>query len=128
MPSNMSKILIVEDDPGSRFMMQEMIEDLGYAVEVAENGQACIDALKGDASRYSVVLMDLHMPGQSGLEALQFIRALKANPPRDIPVVAVTADSAWHDAEKARRSGFSTVVPKPVSMSNIRDALQTFAA
>ena len=117
------KILLVEDDEETRFMMSEMLDVIGATVDLAADGQECLERLEEEPNKYDAVLLDLHMPRKSGLEALEEIRAHRSDPPRSLHVIALTADTAWHDEAKAKSKGFDRVMPKPVNMTSIRNAL-----
>ncbi len=118
-----SKVLLVEDDDLTQFMMGEMLDAFGVCFEVANDGQECIDMLAEDAGRFDAILLDIHMPKKSGLDAISEIRSHKNNPPRGMRVLALTADPAWHDKERVRKAGFNDVISKPVTMEKIRAAL-----
>lgn len=118
-----NKVLLVEDDDLSCFMMEEMLEELGLPFEVARNGQDCVDVLTKRPGEFTSVLMDIHMPVKTGVEALADIRSAPNNPPKDLFVVAVTADIAWHSETTAKAQGFNTVLAKPVSMSGLEKVL-----
>jgi len=111
------KVLLAEDDALTRFMMCEMLEELDLDYAVAKNGAECTAMLASDPGAYAMVLMDVHMPKMTGLEATRGIRALDGNPPRDIPIIALTADQHWQDPDRCVDAGFTTVIPKPVSMA-----------
>ena len=116
-------VLLVEDDDMSRFMMSELLETLGFSFEVATNGRECIDMLSHRPDAFGAVLMDIHMPKMTGLEALSEIRRQDSDPPKNIRVVAVSADLDWQNVEKAQRAGFNDVLPKPVRMNKITEVL-----
>jgi len=67
---NIQKVLLVEDDHSTQFMMAEMLDAVGVEFEVANDGQECIDKLGSDAARFDAVFLDIHMPRKSGLDAL----------------------------------------------------------
>ncbi|MGB1208762.1 MAG: response regulator, partial [Paracoccaceae bacterium] len=104
-------------------MMGEMLEMLGMVFEVAKNGSECMERLKANPDRFNTILMDIHMPEKSGVEALADIRGRRDDPPRNMHVVAVTADTAWHDEHRARAAGFNSVLPKPVNMAGVKRAV-----
>ena len=56
------KVLIVEDDPATQFMMAEFMDALGYSYELAEDGDICLDLLANESHRFALILMDIHMP------------------------------------------------------------------
>ncbi|MFD1343169.1 response regulator [Litorisediminicola beolgyonensis] len=118
------RILLVEDDGATRFMMSEMLEELGVECIEAEDGRRCLERLADEADRIDLVLMDIHMRPMTGLEAIAAIRSSPDDPPRQMRIIAVTADQALHDPELVRARGFNDVIPKPVSFARIRDAVQ----
>ena len=113
---SLKKILLVEDDELTKFMMCEMLDLLGYEVLVAEDGDICIDMIGSAADEVGLVLMDINMPRMSGLEATDQIRRSDRDPPRNLPIIAVTADVHWQDNARCRENGFSGMIPKPIVM------------
>ncbi|MCT4609683.1 MAG: response regulator [Pelagimonas sp.] len=108
-------VLLVEDDPFTRFMMREIIKTLGVDVIVADDGEDGMERVRQDPAGFGLVLMDLHMPKKTGIEATQEIRASEDDPPRDVPIIAVTADVNYHDDALVRSLGMNGFVSKPVS-------------
>lgn len=70
------RVLLVDDEPLVRNVGRAMITSLGYEVTLAEDGQTALELFRADASRYSVVLLDMVMPGLSGRETLEALREL----------------------------------------------------
>jgi two-component system cell cycle response regulator DivK len=105
-------ILIVEDDEKSRRLMKDVLEHRGYAVLEADNGEAGLELVR--ARHPALVLMDIHLPGMSGLDALNAIRAdatIAAT-----RVMAVTASVMGNDRDKIRAAGFDAFEPKPLNL------------
>lgn len=121
-----TKVLLVEDDAITRFMMTEMCSELGYACETVACGQECIDRLEVDPSGIDLILMDIHMPRVSGLDANTHIRNAETDPPKNLPVVAVTADEHWHNVHRCRAAGFNDVLPKPVTLERLRQTFEQY--
>ena len=119
----MSKILVVEDDPMSLFMMEEMLSELGVDFISAKDGAEAVSCMYEHGSDLSVVLMDIHMPKVSGDEAVRLIRAADKNPPRDLQILAMTADNQWHNSAKLYAAGFSGALPKPINLDQLRRAI-----
>lgn len=124
----MTDILVVEDDDTTRFMMSEFLETLGYHCEVVESAEACLDTLRDAKTRFDLVLLDIHMPGMSGLSAAKAIRAAPTDALRRIPIVAVTADVAYHDPNALTGHGLDGVLPKPVDLTALDLTIQKHAA
>ena len=123
----MSKtILAVEDDSISRFMIEKMCEALGYLCKSVADGQQCLDEIAQRPHAYSVILMDIHMPKVSGVEATSAIRGFDDDPPKNLPIIAVTADDHWQNPQRCKENGFSDVVSKPVTIDALTSALEKF--
>jgi len=120
----MTHILIVEDDVTTQFMMSEFIDTLGYGCEVVGNARACLDTLLGEKKSFDLVLLDIHMPGMNGLALAQAIRAAPEDPPRSIPIIAVTADAAFHNKHAISSYGVDAVLPKPIELSALDLTIQ----
>ncbi|WP_300038888.1 response regulator [uncultured Roseobacter sp.] len=111
------KILIVEDDNFNRYMIKAIIEtlDIGLHVDLAEDGKAGCETIERAPDDYALVLMDIHMPRLSGLEATDRIRANAGDPPRHVPIVAVTADADYHHPMAVEAKGMNGFLAKPIA-------------
>ena len=120
------KILIVDDNYVNRRVAGSFLEYVKAEAAEASDGADALEHL--NRGRFDVVLMDIHMPGMDGLEALE---ALRANPGinQHTPVIALTADSMHGDREKYLKQGFDGYVSKPIDeqslISAIREMLTT---
>ena len=106
------KILIVDDEPSHRLMLCAHLKS-GYDVCEAANGLQAVEAVKKQF--FDLVLMDIRMPGTSGLEALRQIKAIS---PR-IVVFIVTAFQSVETAREALRQGASDYIVKPVDIEEL---------
>lgn len=113
--STAKKILLVEDDYFTRFMMKEIIDALGVDVDIAENGQQGCEQLDQCPGEYGLVLMDIHMPKLSGVDAARLIRAHPNDPPRNVTIIAVTADAQYHDHAVVSSHGMDGYIAKPIT-------------
>ena len=112
----MKRILIVEDKATSRELLRTVLEQQGYAVEEARDGEEALRKISQHLP--DLVLMDLHMPARNGFEVMEEIRK---NPRlQTLPVVAVTASAMQGDREKALAAGFTSYISKPVSLVQLR--------
>ena len=105
-------ILIVEDDEKSRRLMRDVLEHQGYDVMETDQGEIGIELIR--KLQPSLVLMDIHLPGISGLEAIREIRADSSI--AATPVVAVTASVMGNARDKIREAGFDGFEPKPLNL------------
>ena len=103
------RILVVEDIALNQLLMRTLLEDFGFAMDIANNGQAALEMLR--SIRYDVVLMDLRMPVMNGFVATEYIRnELHLN----VPIIALTADVTLLDVEKCQAVGMNDYLSKPV--------------
>ncbi len=115
-------VLIVDDDPAQRRLLQAAVERQGFATRTAEDGEQAIAQAMDPA--VDVVLLDLIMPGVSGMEALAQIRQKR----EDLPVVVLTASGGIDTVIKAMQAGATDFFVKPASpervLVSIRNALK----
>ena len=114
------KVLVVDDHDLSGFLMHEFLEALGVENTIVTSGADCLEHLTATPDQFDLVLMDIHMPELSGDETTKRIRSMAENPPKEIPVVAVTADSRWSNENLRNDSGLNDYLPKPVSVDDLR--------
>ena len=116
------RILLVENDTVNQRLALEILSKLGYKAEVASDGRECMDlVIEND---YDAIMMDLQMPGVDGLEATRRIRQGECGPLKaGIQIIAVTAYALPRDREKCLDVGMNDYVPKPIRISQLKDAL-----
>jgi CheY-like chemotaxis protein len=116
-------ILIVEDDAAIRDALKEILEDEGYRVSGAANGQEAIDLLRGH-SRPCVILLDLMMPVMNGW---QFRAAQRQDPAlAPIPTVVISADG--NVAEKAAAIEAADFLTKPIQLNRLLETIERYCA
>jgi CheY-like chemotaxis protein len=103
------QILVAEDNPINRKVMQLLLRRMGYEADIAIDGQQAVEM--AIAKPYDAILMDLHMPRMGGIEATEAIVARLEPPPR---VVAVTADVTQQARAECKRVGMAAYLTKPV--------------
>ncbi|WP_156312424.1 response regulator [Marinagarivorans algicola] len=105
------RILLVEDNRLNQEIALCILEDAGYQVDVANNGQEAVDTMMAQRDAYQMILMDIQMPVMDGLEATRIIRKqLECR----IPIVAVTAGIAVQDRQLCDAAGMDDFIPKPI--------------
>ncbi|MCZ2154938.1 MAG: response regulator [Bryobacterales bacterium] len=119
------RILVGEDNPVNRMVIKAMIERLGHEGNVIADGQRLIEELDRD-SGYALILMDCNMPGLDGFEASRQIRQ-RFPDSGQLPIVAVTANSAADVYDRCRASGMNDVVSKPVTAEMLRHVFHQYA-
>ena len=118
---NRGAVLLVEDNGINREIEEELLKNLGYRVETACDGMSAYEMLKAsEPGRFSLVLMDIQMPGMNGYETAGAIRRLEQESVCSIPIIALSSDAMEEDRQKSLAAGMNAHVSKPFDI----DALQ----
>lgn len=124
----MNLILIVEDNERNLKLVRDVLQVKGYSTleaRTAEDGIRLAREAKPD-----LILMDIHLPGMSGIEALKALRADAAT--ASVPVIAVTASVMQQDRKRITEAGFNGYVGKPINVQEflhaVRDTLDSRGA
>jgi DNA-binding NtrC family response regulator len=112
------KLLVVDDDPVVGRSFNRVLSDKGYAVITARNGEEALRKL--DEEAYDVVFTDIKMPGMSGLEVAERVKARQPW----LPVVIVTGYGTEENEAKAEGAGVSGFLRKPLSPDMIEDSTE----
>ena len=115
----MTKVLVAEDKPINREMLHELLENRGYAVVEACNGQEALRMI--DETQPDILLLDISMPVLDGYAVARKIRENPALAP--LPILAITAYAMQGDREKILHSGFDGYLSKPVNARALADEL-----
>ncbi len=122
---NAGRILLAEDNELNQEIATAILNDAGFTVEIAENGQIAVDMLKhAGASYYQVILMDVQMPVMNGYEATKIIRELSNKELASIPILAMTANAFETDRQEAIRCGMNGHIAKPIDIKVLLDTLE----
>jgi len=116
----MSLILIVEDNDKNLKLVRDVLQVKGYATLDAGTAE---DGLKIARARLpDLILMDIQLPGMSGIDALKALRAAPAT--AGIPVIAITASVMQQDRKQIMSAGFNGFIEKPINLRNFLDTVQ----
>ncbi len=110
------KILVVDDDAESRGLITEVLESNGYAVGAVEDGAAARQALTRDAL-YKIVIADLRMPNESGLDLLRNLRPQIAK--HDIVLILMSSFISNAERKLAREMGVHAMLEKPFRLNEL---------
>jgi signal transduction histidine kinase/CheY-like chemotaxis protein len=119
-----SRVLVVEDNPINQAVAEGMLENLGFDVELAENGALAVEALR--RSRFAFVLMDCQMPVMDGYAATRAIRALEQAEGRAaVRIIGLTASAQLQDRERCLDAGMDDYLAKPYSQDALAGKVLT---
>lgn len=110
--SSKGRILVADDEPHIRRILATLLEARGYEVDQAGDGNRALEILTGDTP-YQMALLDIMMPGRTGLEILKEIRPLPHR--ADLPLMILTAKGQDADRQAAFALGATDFVTKPFS-------------
>ena len=114
-------VLIVDDDPVQRRLLDAMLKRFGYDVASADNGEAALTLLGvPEGERFSAIVLDLNMPGLDGMGVLAALRERGI----EIPVIVQTANGSIETVVSAMRAGAVDFVVKPVGAERLQVSLR----
>ena len=118
-------VLVAEDNDINWEIIHALLEMYGVASTRAEDGQICVDMLRGAAEQaYDLVFMDIQMPVMNGLDAARAIRALPDSWAASIPIIAMTADAFSEDIAKCMDAGMNSHIAKPIDIKFVLKELR----
>ena len=114
------RILLAEDNDLNAEIAEEILTSVGFLIERAEDGDACLEKLvSADAGYYDLVLMDIQMPNMDGYQATKAIRELADKEKACIPIIAMTANAFEEDRSKAVNMGMNGHIAKPIDVAEL---------
>lgn len=113
------KVLLVEDFEDTRLFMRLELEEQGFIVFEAENGQVAVDTAIREQP--DVILMDLTLPLMDGFQATKLIR--QNDSLKNVPIIAVTAHQEDDFRSDAKASGFDAYVTKPIDVNWLKELI-----
>jgi two-component system sensor histidine kinase RpfC len=114
-------ILIADDHAANRMVLERLLQKAGHRAVAVEDGEAVLSAL--EANGYDAVIVDLHMPGVSGLDLLRQMRVMEAGGGRRTPVLVLSADVTPESIQRCEQAGARAFLAKPVVASRLLDIL-----
>jgi len=113
MNQSTGRLLVVDDNDLNREMLTRRLQRKGYEVEMVANGFAALEKLEKES--FDLILLDIMMPGMSGLEVLETLR--KRQSPAELPIIMATAKTQSEDVVSALRLGANDYVTKPIDFN-----------
>ena len=118
-------ILLVEDNELNREIACCLLDDAGYEVDTAENGEVALGMIEAaDAHAYDLVLMDIQMPVMDGYAATRAIRALPDPLRASLPIIAVSANAFSEDRKRSLECGMDAHLPKPLDVHRLQSLIE----
>ncbi|MGJ8592179.1 MAG: ATP-binding protein [Aquaticitalea sp.] len=114
---NNIKILVVEDNKINQMITKKILNKMGLYCDVVDNGEDAVERVRYE--RYDVVLMDIHMPGISGLEATKIIRTFD----KELTIFALTAVTIEDKMHEFDEAGFDDIISKPFRQDDFEKKL-----
>jgi CheY-like chemotaxis protein len=118
------KVLHVDDDPMNLRVVQEILGAFGHQAVMACSGGEALERLSVEP--FDIVLLDIHMPGMTGIEVVQRLRA-QSGPESRTPVIALTADVYSRRPAEYVALGFTDFVSKPILVAGLMDTIKRCA-
>jgi len=109
------KILIVEDDPNSALLVKDFLTLKGFDIDHVTDGLSAVTKI--EANVFSIVILDLRLPGQNGFVTAEKIRQLPVG--ASVPIIVLTAFADTQNKLRAYQSGVNFVLPKPVNIKEL---------
>lgn len=117
-------ILVAEDNPTNRLVIEQMLARMGYACEIGDHGAAALTLY--ERGGHGLLLTDFHMPEMDGFELTARIRALEADGRLRLPIIALTADALTGTEQQCLDAGMDGYLSKPVNSRALAAMLETW--
>lgn len=111
------KILVVEDNKINQMITKKILTKMGLNCEIVDNGEDAVSKIK--ANKFDIVLMDIHMPGISGIEATKIVRSFD----KELTIYALTAVTIEDKMQEFEEAGFTDIIPKPFKQEEFEKKL-----
>jgi CheY-like chemotaxis protein len=121
-------ILLAEDYPDTQRLATILLERLGYRVKLAASGEEVLANYERDPTAYALLLLDANLPGVDGLATARAIRRAERETGRRLPIIALSASGEAEDRARYREAGMDDYLGKPISRTELRDALARWVA
>lgn len=111
------KILVVEDNKINQMITKKILTKMNLVCDVVDNGEDAVEMIK--TNNYNIILMDIHMPGISGIEATKRVRSFD----KELTIFALTAVTIEDKMQEFEEAGFTDIIPKPFKQEEFEKKL-----
>ena len=120
-PMDAIRILLAEDNPMNRKLVERMLAKAGYRLDLVVNGKEAVEKYTADPDRFDLIFMDIQMPEMDGREATLEIRKRGFS---RVPIIAMTAQSMKGDYERCLAAGMDDYIAKPIRQEVVLDMIK----
>jgi two-component system sensor histidine kinase RpfC len=120
------QVLAADDHSANLIVVQRLLQKAGHRPTCVTSGDAVLDAV--EASDYDAIIIDLHMPGVSGLDLLRQMRVMQAGGGKRTPIIVLSADVTPDAIRRCQQAGAFAFLPKPVVAARLLDILSEAAS
>ena len=114
-------VLIADDQSANRKVLSRILERAGHRVQATEDGEQALEQLEN--TRFDLAVLDMHMPGLSGLDTIRQLRFMQAGYPRRTPVIVLSADATIQASTAASEAGANAFLTKPVVTGRLLETI-----
>lgn len=119
------KVLVAEDNEFNQLVIQSLLEEMGFQVEMVDDGRKALDKFITDD--FSLIILDIQMPVLDGIRTLREMQSYyKQCKKNAVPIIAFTANSSNEDRDKYLNIGFDDFIPKPVKVTDLKAILGNY--
>ena len=111
------KILVVEDNKINQMITKKILTKMDLKCDIIDNGEDAVEMIKNN--NYNIILMDIHMPGISGIEATKIVRSFD----KELTIFALTAVTIEDKMHEFEEAGFTDIIPKPFKQEEFEKKL-----
>jgi PAS domain S-box-containing protein len=120
LPKGNERVLLVDDEMSILKVQQQMLERLGYRVDISESGLAALEVFRGDPDGFDLIITDYTMPEMTGTDLTKAVMNIRD----DIPVILSTGFSEHINEERAKALGIRAFVMKPIVMNEMAETIR----
>jgi CheY-like chemotaxis protein/HPt (histidine-containing phosphotransfer) domain-containing protein len=124
---SLGMVLLAEDDLFDQEVITDLLQRLGFSVEVVPNGTLAVQTAVEDSGKYALILMDCEMPDLDGFDAARMIRESEGRSAVRIPIVGLVETGSRGSYEDCFAAGMDDCIPKPVPVEELKQVMQKWA-
>ena len=115
------RVLIADDQAANRTVLTRILERAGHRVSAANDGEQALDQL--ESGQFDLAVLDMHMPGLTGLDVIRQLRFMQAGGARRTPTIVLSADATLQASEAANQAGAMAFLTKPIVVGKLLETI-----